>query len=168
MSNEPDTLTTATVTVTLEVPLDQGWRGAPPVIVRSPAEALAAIGVGQPAAAPLAICARENCPNPASTARGRTWRTCQAHLDEMAAASPPSEFRRVYHRADKISAGGVSALCFKRPRAIDMRPDSGQTWTTDDAAVTCPRCRKAITARDRDAKPGNDTNAPAEPGRSEI
>lgn len=54
---------------------------------------------------------------------------------------------RIYHRAALVSDKGVSALCYKRPRAIDMRPESGQTWTTDDTAVTCPKCIVAIKAR---------------------
>ena len=54
---------------------------------------------------------------------------------------------RLYHRADKISAKGVSALCFKRPRAINMSVSSRETWTTDDAAVTCPKCRALIVDR---------------------
>lgn len=54
---------------------------------------------------------------------------------------------RTYHRAAMISESGVSALCFKKPRAIDMRPESRETWTTDDAAVTCRKCRAIIDAR---------------------
>ena len=51
---------------------------------------------------------------------------------------PPLPPTRMYHRADKIDARGrVSALCFGRPRAIDMRRAS---WTLTDAGVTCPKC----------------------------
>ena len=35
------------------------------------------------------------------------------------------------------SRGGVSALCFKRPRAINMKRES---WTLSPEAVTCPKC----------------------------
>jgi hypothetical protein len=46
--------------------------------------------------------------------------------------------QRTYHRATKIREdGSVSALCFKSPRAIDMRR---ATWTIRDEAVTCPKC----------------------------
>lgn len=42
------------------------------------------------------------------------------------------------HRADKINnRGGVSALCFARPRAIDL---GRATWTIRDEAVTCSKC----------------------------
>ena len=50
--------------------------------------------------------------------------------------------QRTYHRAAKIREdGSVSALCFKSPRAIDMRR---ATWTIRDEAVTCPRCLEAL------------------------
>lgn len=61
---------------------------------------------------------------------------------ETTARSPR---RRTYHRAALIREDGfVSALCFKRPRAIDMRR---ATWTIRDEAVTCPKCLEAINAR---------------------
>lgn len=52
--------------------------------------------------------------------------------------------RKLLHRAKHFAndeTGRVSALCFKKPRAIDMKRAS---WTTSDKAVTCPRCRAAI------------------------
>lgn len=53
--------------------------------------------------------------------------------------------KRPYHRASLINPdGGVSALCFKVPRAIDLKTAN---WTIRDEAVTCPRCRRAIRAR---------------------
>lgn len=56
--------------------------------------------------------------------------------------------RRKRHRAHLIGPNGeVSALCFATPRPIDMRPSSKETWTTDDRAVTCPKCKAAIAAR---------------------
>ena len=58
---------------------------------------------------------------------------------------PPLPPTRMYHRADKINQhGGVSALCFSRPRAIDMKR---ATWTTSDSAVTCGRCKALIAAK---------------------
>lgn len=46
-------------------------------------------------------------------------------------------YARTYHKGDKINQrGGVSALCFKRPRSIS----SNVRWTTDDKAVTCKKC----------------------------
>ena len=42
------------------------------------------------------------------------------------------------HSADKINqSGGVSALCFKKPRAISL---SVATWTIVDEQVTCRKC----------------------------
>lgn len=55
--------------------------------------------------------------------------------------------RELLHRAKHFAnddTGRVSALCFKRPRAIDMKRAS---WTTCDAAVTCRRCRDLIARR---------------------
>lgn len=65
---------------------------------------------------------------------------------------------RVYHRAKHIGPNGeVSALCFKKPRAIDM--SKRVTWTTNDAAVTCPACRKLIIARALAGPGGNERAA---------
>ena len=45
---------------------------------------------------------------------------------------------KIIHRGHLINPrGGVSALCFSRPRAIDLRSAS---WTNRDEAVTCPKC----------------------------
>ena len=55
---------------------------------------------------------------------------------------PPA---RMYHRADKINdKGGVSALCFTKPRTINMRRES---WTMTDASVTCPKCMALMKGR---------------------
>ncbi len=55
---------------------------------------------------------------------------------------PPNRMR---HRAALINnRGGVSALCFTKPRAIDMKR---ATWTTSDEATTCPRCQHLIAVR---------------------
>lgn len=48
---------------------------------------------------------------------------------------------RLRHLATLVSELGVSARCFKKPRAIDM---TIATWTTDLDAVTCPKCKKAM------------------------
>ena len=51
---------------------------------------------------------------------------------------------KTYHKADKIAPDGrVSALCFKRPRAIDLKR---ATWTINDDAVTCGKCIAKIVA----------------------
>lgn len=51
-----------------------------------------------------------------------------------------------YHRAALVDAdGNVSALCFARPRPIDLRR---ALWTTIDASVTCPKCLKLIAEGD--------------------
>lgn len=58
---------------------------------------------------------------------------------------PPLPPTRMYHRGDKVDAQGrVSALCFSKPRPIDMRRAS---WTLADAFVTCPKCAALILAR---------------------
>lgn len=54
--------------------------------------------------------------------------------------------RKVYHLAAKVStAGEVSALCYKRPHAINLK--KGQSWVTDASRVTCPKCKRL--AKDR-------------------
>lgn len=54
--------------------------------------------------------------------------------------------RKVYHLAAKISNHGeVSALCYKRPRAINLA--RGQSWVTDASRVTCQKCKRL--AKDR-------------------
>lgn len=45
---------------------------------------------------------------------------------------------RPYHRAVGINnRGSVTALCFRSPRAINLKV---ATWTNRDEAVTCPKC----------------------------
>ncbi len=59
---------------------------------------------------------------------------------ELILGTPPQV--RIIHRAAKInSSGDVSALCFSRPRAIDMKRAS---WVLRDETVTCPRCLSLI------------------------
>lgn len=48
---------------------------------------------------------------------------------------------KIIHRADKVSEKGVSALCYKKPRAINLR---SATWTFVDRLVTCPKCKGLI------------------------
>lgn len=49
---------------------------------------------------------------------------------------------RVRHLAKSIrNDGAVSAMCFARPRAIDMKR---ATWTTDRKAVTCSKCAEIV------------------------
>lgn len=46
------------------------------------------------------------------------------------------------HRGAHVDPQGrVSALCFRRPKPIDLRV---ATWTNRDEAVTCRRCLKAL------------------------
>lgn len=55
---------------------------------------------------------------------------------------------RVYHRGYLVNQrGGVSALCFKSPRAISL---GKATWTNRDEAVSCPKCLKVMEARKAD------------------
>ena len=47
-----------------------------------------------------------------------------------------------YHMADKINQrGGVSALCFSKPRSIDLTRSS---WTNQQKYVTCEKCLKSL------------------------
>lgn len=51
-------------------------------------------------------------------------------------------YQKIFHRAAMIAADGrVSALCFKRPQAINLRR---ALWTTTDSAVTCPKCLRRM------------------------
>ena len=60
------------------------------------------------------------------------------------ATDDPYHDRKIYHRAAGFNErGGVSALCFSRPREINLRVAS---WTIRDDAVTCPKCRKILEA----------------------
>lgn len=53
-------------------------------------------------------------------------------------------YEKTYHYGAKVNAaGGVSALCFKVPRAINLKR---ALWTIRKEAVTCPRCRLALKA----------------------
>ncbi len=49
----------------------------------------------------------------------------------------------MYHKAALFNSktGGVMALCFKKPRSIDLNKSS---WTICDEAVTCPKCLKLL------------------------
>lgn len=54
----------------------------------------------------------------------------------------PYRDRKKYHKAALFGQnGGVSALCFAKPRAIDLER---ALWTTDDEAVTCKKCLRAM------------------------
>ena len=64
----------------------------------------------------------------------------------------PGLDRRKYHMAAHfLDDGSVSALCFRRPRAINLRR---ALWTIRKSAVTCPKClRKLKAARKNTAAP---------------
>ncbi len=50
---------------------------------------------------------------------------------------------KVYHMADKSRTdGAVSALCYRRPRAINL--DKGYSWTIIESCVTCPKCKAIL------------------------
>lgn len=56
--------------------------------------------------------------------------------------SKTNPFEKVYHYGKHVNGNGdVSALCFKKPRAIDLRK---ALWTIRPAAVTCRRCLAAL------------------------
>lgn len=66
-------------------------------------------------------------------------------MTDQKTTSRPAPKSRVYHRAKGIREdGAVSALCFKIPRAINLKAAS---WTIRDEAVTCPLCLEIINAR---------------------
>lgn len=57
---------------------------------------------------------------------------------------------KVIHKAALINEDGeVSALCYKRPRRIDLRRS---TWTIRDHAVTCENCIAVLKARGVDVR----------------
>ncbi len=52
-----------------------------------------------------------------------------------------------YHRASLINArGGVSALCFAKPRSINL---TRALWTNRDEAVTCQACLAKMAKQGR-------------------
>ena len=52
---------------------------------------------------------------------------------------------RTVHMAAKVNeAGGVSALCYIRPKAIDLNK---ATWTLSEEAVTCAKCNALLADR---------------------
>ena len=52
---------------------------------------------------------------------------------------------KLIHRGALIDGNGnVSALCFQRPRKIDLARAS---WTNRDYAVTCKKCIQAMKSR---------------------
>jgi len=58
---------------------------------------------------------------------------------------------RIVHRAHLVNSnGGVSPLCAKKPRVLDLRR---ATWTNRDGSVTCPRCL-ALMRIDRSTSTG--------------
>ncbi len=51
---------------------------------------------------------------------------------------PYGDRPKKYHKAARFGGGGrVSALCSRRPRAINLTKAS---WTLRDEAVTCKKC----------------------------
>ncbi len=52
-----------------------------------------------------------------------------------------------YHMADKWNLDGkVSALCFKKPRAINLKV---ALWTLCLEAVTCEKCLRVLAEREK-------------------
>lgn len=52
---------------------------------------------------------------------------------------------RTYHYASKIRPdGAVSALCYSKPRAIDL---SRASWTNRRSDVTCKKCKALLQAQ---------------------
>ncbi len=60
----------------------------------------------------------------------------------------PYHDEKKYHMADLVRDGGkVSALCFKRPRAINLNV---ALWTNRTEAVTCKKCLRLLAARENE------------------
>lgn len=56
----------------------------------------------------------------------------------MSASDRPLSSEKIIHMAKDVAPNGnVSALCFSRPRAIDLARAS---WTNRPYAVTCKKC----------------------------
>lgn len=63
----------------------------------------------------------------------------------MARKDDPYYDRIVYHLAANFAGDGrVSALCYKRLRAIPRT--RGQSWVLEAERATCPKCRKIAQA----------------------
>jgi len=63
---------------------------------------------------------------------------------------------KVYHRGHLVNSdGGVSALCFKSPRPINL---AVAMWTNRDDAVTCPKCKAMLRARESQNTSGEASN----------
>ncbi len=60
----------------------------------------------------------------------------------MSAKAP---YAKTYHMAGKVSvAGGVSALCFRVPKPIDLK---AALWTLSAKAAACRRCLKVLAGK---------------------
>jgi hypothetical protein len=56
----------------------------------------------------------------------------------------PYHDSKIYHKLGLVDQRGkASALCYAQPRAISRH----DTWTTDDQAVTCKNCIRALKAQ---------------------
>ena len=54
-------------------------------------------------------------------------------------------FVKTVHMAKLLSQdGGVSPLCARRPKVIDLKT---ATWTNRPEAVTCPRCKRLLNLK---------------------
>jgi len=88
------------------------------------------------------ICSRwkwkdELCPI-AKIMRSDAFERLLKRMEEEAMRLPDKK----YHMADKIGLSGeVSAICFKKPRAINLKV---ATWTLRSEAVTCEKCLRLI------------------------
>lgn len=60
-------------------------------------------------------------------------------------SNDPYHDDKVYHMAHLYSNGGVSALCYKRPRAIDL---NRALWTYQPAYVTCKKCLRKLKRKE--------------------
>jgi len=83
---------------------------------------------------------QDGVPAPDALARFRSQRLGAAMRDK-----PPVLPAKIYHRAKLInSRGGVSPLCAKVPKSLNLKREM---WTIVDRDVTCPRCLEKIRAR---------------------
>ena len=65
---------------------------------------------------------------------------------------------KLYHMAKKINSNGeISALCFIKPRAIDL---NRALWTLRKEAVTCPKCKMLLEFDEQTAAGAREARAP--------
>lgn len=86
--------------------------------------------------------------------RSQTRARSEPSQRKGAPLNDPYHDRKKYHMADKWDlTGQVSALCFAKPRAIDL---TVALWTMRPEAVTCAKCLRLLggDGKDKPQEPG--------------